>query len=304
MDSKIGISWKSHLRWFIPLLLIPISIFVLALLALDRLGAFNGDSGTGQTVLIVVLSIGAVVIPIVCLVYFITGAQMVYRSSGAYARKMQKRNELAARKLEQQIVREGGPACDFQARTIEAVRATRWYEALSRGEGIGSVDNHNINLEPGETIHHVFRAKYARFYGMNVTYQTGGVFAMGSPLFVAGALIGSAIGNANARTNAQRTAAQQWREIQYVDVFATDRRFIIPVGGRTLSFYYSAVVAFYPELEAMTLTLDFGDQTEPLQLFSPSVSPAAVLLINHLRGHDGLRAHPALSSIRSNAIAS
>lgn len=291
--------FKRHLRWIVPLLLIPFSVFVFLSIALI---AMPSKDGAGVDWLVVVAGLCAAVAPIVFTILTITGAQKTYRRSRVFEMKMHKRNEAWARKMERQIVSEGGPRCDFEARAIAKTHATHWFECLAEGEAIPSADGFNLNLEPGELLLDQYRAKYARFYGQNVTYSTGGVFAMGSPLFVAGAMIGATVGKANARAQAQRMAAAQWREIQYVDVLVTDRRLIIPVGGRTLSFYYSGVVAFYPELEAMTLTLDYGDNTEPLQIFSPGIAATSVLLVRQLKGVEGMRSHPALKTISDQAI--
>lgn len=290
--------FRRHLRWIVPLLLIPISVYVFALLAV---WALPSEEDPGLDWLVVVAGICIGVAPVVFIVLTIIGAQKTYRRSRLFEKKMRKRHEAWARKMEQQIVAEGGPRCDFEARTMARVYATHWFETLARGDSLPSSDGFNLNLEPGESLLDQYRAKYARFYGQNVTYGTGGVFAMGSPLFIAGAMIGSAVGRANARAQAQRLAAAQWREIQYVDVLVTDRRLIIPVGGRTLSFYFNAVAAFFPELDAMTLTLDFGDRTEPLQIFSPGIAATSVLLVRQLKGVEGLHAHPALKPISDHA---
>lgn len=294
MDPEGG--WQRHLSWLVPLLMIPLSVWIFGVLAIWMLG--ESDSGSAMTWIGVTCVILAVVAPIVFIIFTITGAQKTYRTSGAYARKTHKRNERTARKIEAQIEREGGPRCDASARSAARAQAVDWYERFQRGDEPERLQSFNLNLEQSERIFDQFRAKYARYYGMDVTYQTGGVFAMGSPLFVTGALIGSAVGRSNAKIRARQMAAAQWREIQYVDVFVTDRRFIIPIGGRTLSFYFNGVVAFFPEVEAMTLTLDYGDQTEPLQLFSPSIAPSSVLLIRQLQGTEALRSHPAIESVR------
>lgn len=291
--------WTKHLSWLVPLLLIPLSIMIFSRIA-ARFTPSSGDPGNPSLLVIAVLC--AVVAPVVLVFVTIAKAQKAYRSSRMYQRKLQKRNERRARQLEQQIVAEGGPRCDLEARTVARSQAARWCETLMRGGSLSRCENFNLNLESGEQLFDQYRAKYARFYGQNVTYQTGGVFAMGSPLFVAGAMIGSAVGNSNARARAQRMAAAQWREIQYVDVLVTDRRLIIPVGGRTLSFYFNAVAAFYPAIDAMTLTLDFGDRTEPLQLFSPGTAATSVLIVRQLKGRDALRVHPAIKPISTQAM--
>lgn len=294
------VGWRKHLEWAVPLLLIPLSIIIFSVIAIM---AMPSSEGPGVIWLCVVAVICAVVAPIVFLIWTIVGAQKTYRSSRMFWRKMQKRNERLARRMEQRILAEGGPRCDAEARTLARSQASRWCATLMNGGGLSRFENFNLNLEPGEELFDQYRAKYARFYGQNVTYQTGGVFAMGSPLFVAGAMIGSAVGNSNARARAQRMAAAQWREIQYVDVLVTDRRLIIPVGGRTLSFYFNAVTAFFPAIDAMTLTLDFGDRTEPLQLFSPNTAATSVLIVRQLQGPEALRVHPEIKPISERAIA-
>lgn len=297
MNVERGFS--RHLRWVIPLLLIPLSGYVFLVIMLM---AMPGEGEPGIPWLVVVSGLCLAVAPIVCVIFTITGIQNTYRRSRLFERKMRKRSEAWALKMERQILAEGGLRCDFEARTIAKTHATHWFETLARGEALPSSDGFNLNLEPGERLLDQYRAKYARFYGQNVTYSTGGVFAMGSPLFVAGAMIGSVVGNNRARAQAQRMAAAQWREVQYVDVLVTDRRLIIPVGGRMLSFYFDVVAAFYPELEAMTLTLDFGDRAEPLQIFSPSIAATSVLLVRQLKGVEGMCAHPSLTPISDHAI--
>lgn len=297
MNVERGFS--RHLRWVIPLLLIPLSGYIFFVIMLM---AMPGEDEPGLPWLMAVSGLCLAAAPIVCVILTITGIQTTYRRSRLFEQKMRKRTEAWARKMERQIFAEGGPRCDFEARTIAKTHATDWFESFAKGEALPSFEVFNLNLESDERLLDQYRAKYARFYGQNVTYSTGGVFAMGSPLFVAGAMIGSAVGNNRARTQAERMAAAQWREVQYVDVLVTDRRLIIPVGGRTLSFYYNAVVAFYPELEAMTLTLDFGDDTEPLQIFSPSIAATSVLLVRQLKGVEGLQRHPSLTPISDRAI--
>lgn len=296
--------WQRHMSWLVPLLLIPLSVWIFGLVAMWMLSESEpGPTSSTATWIGVISVILAVVAPIVFIIFTIIGAQKTYQTSSAYARKVQKRNEKAARRMEAQIVQEGGPRCDASARSAARTQAAQWYERFQCGDEPERLQSFNLNLEQGERIFDQLRAKYARYYGMDVTYQTGGVFAMGSPLFVTGALIGSAIGRSNARTRAQQMAAAQWREIQYVDVLITDRRFIIPVGGRTLSFYFNAVVAYFPEIEAMTLTLDYGGQTQPMQLFSPSIASATVLLIRQLQGAEALCSHPAIEPVRTHSIA-
>lgn len=299
MTKNFG--WKPHLKWLVPLVLIPVSFVTLILLG-SEIVPEGGSTGRIETWIGLLLVLLGFVAPVVFAILTIVGAVKTYRLTARYAAKQKKKQDVQLQKASDRVFQSGGPKCDFGAKLVEQTLAVHWLEAIVRGEEIESGTSFNLNLHQGERIFRQFRAQYARFYGTNVTYQTGGTFAMGSPLFVAGAMLGSAIGNSNARANARRMAAEQWREIQYVDVFVTDRRFIIPLSGRVLSFYYDAVVAFYPELDAMMLTLDFGDKSEPLRLFSPAVSSASVMLVHRLQGVEGLRTNPALQSLQQDAI--
>ena len=119
-------------------------------------------------------------------------------------------------------------------------------------------------------------AHYARLYGGDGTYYRTSTFAFGSPGFVVGALAASAIGN-NARKRAAEQSSQvTWREHQQVPVLVTDQRVLCRTPTRGwLSFWFSGVSEFYPDLHNWAVTLVFTDGV-PLQLTGPS-TPALSL---------------------------
>lgn len=96
-----------------------------------------------------------------------------------------------------------------------------------------------------------------------------------------------------------RDAAQtRWRLHQHTRAFATDRRLVILSQDRWLSFSYSTVLGFYPDLEHGQVTLEFTGTCAPVRLQGPAVPWIAALLCWALHGPDGLRTHPALSTLR------
>src|SRR5262249_25813099 len=84
-----------------------------------------------------------------------------------------------------------------------------WSEAftlfcrLRRGESPASYHPSGLVLEPGEGAFGEIVAEYSRFYGMDVPYTERSTFAYGGPVFVAAALIGTAMSNTAARRAAE-----------------------------------------------------------------------------------------------------
>ena len=89
-------------------------------------------------------------------------------------------------------------------------------------------------------------------------------------------LAASAIGNSARKRAAQRNAQVTWREHQHVSVIVTNHRFLCHTRVRGwLSFYFSGVSEFYPDLHGWNVTLVF-ENGDPLQLSGPS-TPALSL---------------------------
>jgi hypothetical protein len=91
--------------------------------------------------------------------------------------------------------------------------------------------------------------------------------AMGSPQFVAGALLGNAVARRRARRRAERESAPQWRPDPLASVVITTRRLWCEIatttGSRWLGFDYDATTQL--TLQNWDLTLRFL-QSEPLRL--------------------------------------
>jgi hypothetical protein len=110
---------------------------------------------------------------------------------------------------------------------------TGWSEAvglfghLMRGGEPAPYSPPGIMLEPGEDAFGEIVAEYSRFFGMNVPYTQRSTFAIGGPVFVAAALIGTAASNSSARRAAQRQAAPQWRCEGFPRTLLTNRPLLV-----------------------------------------------------------------------------
>ncbi|WP_433796906.1 hypothetical protein [Actinoplanes sp. CA-252034] len=134
---------------------------------------------------------------------------------------------------------------------------------------------------------------YARYYGMDVTFQPGFTVAFGSPAFVAGAAIGNLVGNSVGRSRAAAMARAQWREQRSVRVLVTASTTWCCVDGRWLRFDHSVVMEYH--LEDATCVLTFPD-TEPMMLTGPAAALHAVLFA-YLRGGPHWQHQPFLHQI-------
>lgn len=178
-------------------------------------------------------------------------------------------------------------------RSVNLVRAST--RSLLAGKTLRGFTPASPFLEPGETAFIDAQCEYARFYGQNVTVNTGSSFAFGSPAFVAGAMVTRAITNAAIVSSAKKQAAAQWRDTQLARTIVTDRRVMVHVQGmHWLSFYYSAVVDLVPVFEQDVALFQFAN-AEPLRLVGFPASLAAVLTVLHQQGLPGLRSHPAIA---------
>jgi hypothetical protein len=138
---------------------------------------------------------------------------------------------------------------------------------------------------------------YARYYGMDVSFQPGFTVAFGSPAFVAGAAIGSLVGNSVGRSRAAAMARAQWREHRTIRVIVTASTTWCCVDGRWLRFDHAVVMEYY--LEGATCVMTFPD-TEPLMLTGPPAAVHAVLFA-YLRGGHGWQHQPFLHHIAAAA---
>lgn len=156
----------------------------------------------------------------------------------------------------------------------------------------------SIILQPGEKAITGGVAHYARFYGMDVSYNQSSAFFMGRPSFVAVGLAATALGNASRRRQAIAMAQAQWREQQVVQTLVTTHRILCQRSdGSWLSFYYSGVTNIDADTGTGTLILQFPD-AEPLMLGGPGGMFSAVVAVWALHGHEGLRSYPGLQRLR------
>jgi hypothetical protein len=117
---------------------------------------------------------------------------------------------------------------------------------------------------------------YSRLYGGRATYRRNGYFAFGSIPFMIGAYGVNELMNQSRKSAAQQEAAVQWRETQMASVVVTSQRLLCGTVGGWLSFWFSTVTEFFPDLDNWTVTLGFDGQTPPLRLSGPP-APAIAL---------------------------
>ncbi|WP_424467226.1 hypothetical protein [Pseudoclavibacter helvolus] len=156
-----------------------------------------------------------------------------------------------------------------------------------------TIDVWDFRAADGEVFFQDAPATYGRYYGRDVSYSTTSGFFFGNPAFVVAGLAVTAMGNASAKSRAEREAAEQWREWQTARVLVSNQRLVCFAGGRWLSFWYSGVVVSYPSMRDRSLTLQFGD-AEPLMLIGEHVPLAIVMATYSMHGERGLAGHPDL----------
>lgn len=135
---------------------------------------------------------------------------------------------------------------------------------------------------------------YARYYGMDVNYTTGGRFAFGSPGFVAGAMLAGMAADAATAAQARRMAQAQWREHTTSHVVVTATTTWCAIGGRWLRFDHDAVMEYLPAADSLIMT--FAD-VEPVRLVGPAALCHAVLFAYHRFGEPAWRSAPFLAPI-------
>lgn len=173
--------------------------------------------------------------------------------------------------------------------------AVHLYQHLVAGGIPGEVTT-SLLLAPGEATYSDLTLGYARFYGMDVTYERSSGFFLGSPLFVAAGLAANAVSNNIAKQRAQNQAAPQWREHCPARVVVTNFCTMCFVYGRWLRFPYPNVVDFNADMLNGVCYLIFDD-AEPLQLAGPQVPWLVVLLSSFLYGPNRLSTLPFLQPI-------
>ncbi|MEU2202109.1 hypothetical protein [Isoptericola sp. NPDC019482] len=274
MQPHDGVTW--YKRWWPPLVAAPIVYGVCALLA--AVLPTNGP-GAGWSVLVVFVGVLA---PIALLVLAAVRGKRAY----GHHRRSRGRFTVAERR-----------GLELQAQADAAVEHAR---ALRRTLGARQVPPSirvwDVVPYPEETFFCDTPIMYARYYGMDVEYSQTSGFFFGRPSFVLAGLAATAVGNASRRSAAARQAQEQWREHAQARLVISDKRLLVHVHGRWLSFDYGAMSAIYPEPGNWMVVCQFPD-TAPLMLSGQYAPYASVMALFVTHGEVALREHPALAGL-------
>jgi len=151
--------------------------------------------------------------------------------------------------------------------TLGTIEAGLLKAGLERGERLKTYRPPGLVLQPDEGVFREVVAQYSRYFELPVQYPVSpSMFVMGSPAFMAGALITKAFSDAADRREARRLAvlaAPQWRVLGFPRVVLTNQRFLIYVQTQYqwLSFWHSV-------LQEHRQREDFG-----LELLYPDCAP-------------------------------
>jgi len=186
---------------------------------------------------------------------------------------------------------------EAQARQGGWRQAVQLYAALAGGQQPPAVLA--PDLPAAGTVYMDVPMRYSRFYRMDVTYRPGGMLAVGSPGFVAGAAIGRLIGTSIGYARAASLSRRQWRGHRVARVVVTATATWCQVGGRWLRFDHHSVVAYRLGADHSCM-LSFADVV-PVRLHGPSAWCHAVLFAYLRYGAADWQAAPFLLPIRQAA---
>ena len=142
--------------------------------------------------------------------------------------------------------------------------------------------------------------RFARYFGTNAAYAPAGMFAVGSPGFVAGAVVGNAIGNTIGYARAAAARRPQWRGHNLARVLVTDSATWCGLQGRWLRYYHDGVVSY--QLTDQPASIHGFTEIDPLRLFGPSAWCHAVLFAYLRDGASCWQNAPFLQPIRAAAL--
>lgn len=154
--------------------------------------------------------------------------------------------------------------------------ARQLYERLCRGDKLPPYYPAGIVLQSGETALGEILAEFSHYVELEVQYPAPrSMFVMGSPAFMAGALLGKLFSDAADRREAARLAAlaaPQWRIIGFPRVILTDQRMLahFPERYEQVSFWHSGLAGFTPSMTRFSLELVYSE-CPPVRLRGPSV---------------------------------
>jgi hypothetical protein len=167
-----------------------------------------------------------------------------------------------------------------------------------RGGGVPQpLPLYGIVLEPGEVAYLQTSVHYARLYGGDGRYNRSGGFFFGSTGFVLGMMAANAAVNSSRKAAARRDMQLLWRDLQEVQLIATNYRLMTHLAQRGwLSFYYNSVQEFYPDPANWTVTFGF-QQAEPLQLGGLATPTLSVLTAWSVLGADRWQSEPGIAPL-------
>ncbi|MGO1544120.1 MAG: hypothetical protein ACTHXA_07240 [Gulosibacter sp.] len=278
---------KIHRGWIVPLVLI-----VAIIIANNLLLAGSSTSGQPLTygglftgLLNFVLLIGLLAALVFLIIGIVGLIRAMLRSRGIYTKRER-------RELENYEYR-------LKYRADARLAAGRTLEQLLNGQVPQSFVDWSIPFDQDEAPFARAQFGYARFYGTDAQWTSGGLVMFGGPMLLAGSLLASAAVSGSNKNRALREAAEQWREGQLVDGIITNRRFIaIRADGEVLSFWYEAISQMNFSLDTHQIILRFHD-TAPLFIEGDDTDVLAVYIVAGIHGDNGLRQHPELEPIRS-----
>ena len=183
-----------------------------------------------------------------------------------------------------------------QARQGGWHQAVQLYAALAGGQQPPAV--FAPDLPAAGTVYMDVPFSYSRFYGMDVTYEPGGMVAVGSPGFVAGAAVGRLIGTSIGYARAASLSRRQWRRHRPARVVVTATTTWCVLGGRWLRFDHDTVVEYRLGADQSCI-LTFPDVV-PVRLHGPSAWCHAVLFA-YLRYGAAWQSAPFLHPVRHAA---
>jgi len=186
---------------------------------------------------------------------------------------------------------------------IEQTRLGGWQQAVQLYATLASGQKPPAVFAPdlmiADAVYMDVRFSYSRFYAMEVTYEPGVSFAVGSPALVASAAIGSLIGTTIGYARAASLSRQRWRDHRLARVVVTSTATWCQGGGWWLCFEHAAVEQYMLDANQSCI-LTFRD-TDPLRLHGPSAWCHAVLFTYLRYGAGALQTAPFLYPLRQAA---
>jgi hypothetical protein len=160
-----------------------------------------------------------------------------------------------------------------------------------------------LGQEPGEHVVGVFptgpgeqQLGYARWLADDVVVTSGGKLVVGTPHFLAGYALGSAVSAARTRRKARRLAQPQWHHRPMTCAVVTTRRLWCDLSeGGWQHFAYSHTTDVV--LDGDMVVLHFTGSVASLRLDGPWAAWIAVAIAHHRFGGEALRRLPWLAAL-------